>query len=283
MTTGAGSGGHWRWDGIDEGFHPVTGPAEVEIVDSWLVDAGRVRGLGLHARRFAAACAGHHGLPIELTTRFLRASVDRIPVTGRWFPRVEVVLDAGKPRLQLLLRTAPERGDTVRLWYPGVPDRRRSAAVKGADLDDLLALRSAAVAAGGDEAVLLSPGGTVREGSTTSIVWWRGDTLCGPPVDGDVLPSVTRTLLARGVIAAGGSVADEVATPARLADVPMWTVNALHGIRPVTGWLGLDVPAAPQDPVLLALWQAYLDGLAVPVGPELIPDNAEERADVHSG
>ncbi|WNV85437.1 aminotransferase class IV [Umezawaea sp. Da 62-37] len=249
-------GRRW-WD--DDGWSPSDGSGTVRVIDSWLVDEGRVRGLDRHARRFGEACSRFSG---PGTAGFLRAVAESLPARGRWFPRVELVETGSRERLRLWLRPAPPRTTTVRLWDSG-PDRRTLPAVKGVDLDHLTALRAAAVAAGADEALLLSSGGHVLEGSTTSLVWWRGDALCGPPPGPGLLSGVTRALLGE---LAGRPVVPESATPAELADVPVWTVNALHGIRPVAGGLGrfLEEDAAEAE-----RWQARLESLAVPAVPAL--------------
>lgn len=238
-----------RW--WDDGWSPSGASGMVRVIDSWLVDEGRVRGFELHARRFGAACSRFSG---PGTDGFLRAVAEAFPLRGRWFPRVELVETGSRTRLRLWLRPAPPRTRTVRLWNSG-PDRRCLPAVKGVDLDHLNALRAAAVAEGADEALLLSREGHVLEGSTTSIVWWRGDTLCGPPPGPGLLPGITRALL--GELA--GQVVPETATPAELADVPVWTVNALHGIRPVSEGLGRFRDAELE---VAEHWQSRLEALA---------------------
>ncbi|GHH34842.1 aminotransferase class IV [Lentzea cavernae] len=245
------------WDG--DGWSPSDTTGLVRVVDSWLVDEGRVRGLDRHARRFGDACSRFSG---SGTNGFLAAVAESLPARGRWFPRVELVETGHRTRLRLWLRPAPPRTRTVRLWNSGL-DRRSVPAVKGVDLDHLTALRSAAVAAGADEALLLSPEGHVREGSTTSVVWWRGDALCAPPAGPTLLPGVTRALLTE---LTGQPLVEEFATPAELADAPVWTVNALHGIRPVTEGLGRFVA---RDAATAELWQERLESLAVPVVPAL--------------
>jgi branched-subunit amino acid aminotransferase/4-amino-4-deoxychorismate lyase len=220
----------------------------------------------------------------------------RIAPTGRWFPRAELVDADGRPWLQLRIRPAPPQGHSVRLWICPSPDARTNPSVKGPDLDWLAAQRKSAVAAGADEAVLLSEHGHVREGSTTAILWWREDTLCTPPDDGRLLPSVTRELLLEAAGAAGVPVSLSEATPAELSGLEVWAVNALHGIRPVTAWIaggppsssvaeaGSDAGAGPvadartgpvAGPANRALrWQVYLDELGRKVRPgpaEAIP------------
>jgi branched-subunit amino acid aminotransferase/4-amino-4-deoxychorismate lyase len=254
-----------RWHGGSTGFRPTAEPGELRVVDSWLVDGGRVRAFDAHERRFGLACGALAGIDRERTRVFLLAAMTRVPREGRWFPRAELVDVAGDRRLQLRIRPAPPQGHSVRMWISPSPDTRTTPAVKGPDLDWLAAQRKAAIAAGADEAVLLSADGHVLEGSTTSIMWWREDTLCAPPEDGRLLPGITRNLLLYAARAAGIPVAFETRTPAELADLEVWAVNALHGIRPVTAWTGTGVAPGPGNRA--PRWQLYLDELSRAVRP----------------
>lgn len=254
-----------RWDPA-AGFRPPAAPAADQrprIVDSWLVDDGRVLAFDAHVRRFAAACAGLYGIAEEQVGEFLHAAASRVPARGRWFPRAELAVADGTPSLWFRIRPAPPRGETVRLWVAGRPDGRKHPRLKGPDLDWLAARRRAAVAAGADEAVLLSPAGHVLEGSTTSILWWRGDTLCAPPRDGAILPGTTRAVLLEAARACGVRVAFEEAAPAKLDGLEVWAVNALHGIRPVTAWVNAGIRAGQATRA--ARWQAYLDDASAEV------------------
>jgi len=224
-----------RWTAAT-GFEPADESGEILVIDSWLVTDGQVSAFDAHVRRFTASCAELVGPELASAGEveaFLRAGLAQIPAAGRWFPRAELALVNGTPRLQLWVRPAPPRTDSIRLWIPPEPDQRTCPRIKGPDLPYLSALRTAAVAAGADEAVLLSTRGMVLEGTTTSILWWRGETLCAPPPEAPVLPGVTRAVLLTG----GHPVRFEYATPAELAGLKVWAVNALHGIRPVTAWL----------------------------------------------
>jgi hypothetical protein len=55
-------------------------------------------------------------------------------------------------------------------------------------------------------------------------------------------PASPAVLLADAAVA-GTPVAFESRTPAELAGLEVWAVNALHGIRPVTGWVGAPINA----------------------------------------
>jgi branched-subunit amino acid aminotransferase/4-amino-4-deoxychorismate lyase len=228
-------------------FEAVDDCGEIRVIDSWLVNDGRTRAIDAHLRRFSAACVAASsadgpgvpaaGVPRAEAERFFRTALRQIPATGRWFPRAELALVNGTPRLRLWLRPAPPLAQSIRLWVPPEPDQRTCPHIKGADLAYLSALRDTAIAAGADEAVLMSPGGTVREGTTTSILWWRDEVLCAPPPDDTLLTSVTRAVLLETAAARAIPVTFEHATPAELTSLQVWAVNALHGIRPVTSWL----------------------------------------------
>lgn len=252
-----------RWG--DSGFLPAGEPGELRAADSWLVADGRVRAFDAHERRFGWACGELGGISREQTREFMLAAMARVPSRGRWFPRAELIGVAGAARLQLRIRPAPAQGHSVRLWLWPSPDARANPVVKGPDLGWLASVRRAAVDAGADEAVLLSGRGHILEGSATSILWWSGDTLCAPPEAGRVLPSVTRDLLLDAADAAGVTVSLRDASPTELAGLEVWAVNALHGIRPVTAWIGTGITAGPSHRALR--WQVYLDELSREVRP----------------
>ncbi|MGH3854738.1 MAG: aminotransferase class IV [Pseudonocardiaceae bacterium] len=252
-----------QWIAAGRDFVPADEPAGVVVMDSWLVEDGRVRALSAHVRRFGAACARMAGMPAERSAEFVRAAVRRVPGVGRWFPRVELVLVGGVPRWQLWIRPAPARGEVVRLWVSTEPDQRVCPSVKGADLDYLAALRLVAAGVGADEAVILCADGRVREGASTSILWWRRGVLCVPPQTSGILPGVTRAVLLRLASEHGVRVEIEEPTPGDLAGLEVWAVNALHGIRPVRRWVGTSIDAGPADRA--RWWNAQWDRLAVPV------------------
>jgi branched-subunit amino acid aminotransferase/4-amino-4-deoxychorismate lyase len=175
------------------------------------------------------------------------------------------------PELQLWIRPAPARGDAVRLWISAEPDRRVHPSVKGADLDHLAGLRQEAADAGADEALILATDGRIREGASTSILWWRRDVLCAPPETPEILPGVTRTVLLRLAAEHGIRVEFEEPTPPELAGREVWAVNALHGIRPVSRWVGALIDAGPAHRA--RRWNAQLDRLAKPVLTEPMADD----------
>ena len=256
------SGQLLRWQ-PGAGLRPV--PAEdtgtLLVADSWLVDGGRVRGLDEHRQRFTGACAALVA-PAELAA-FWSAVVAVLPRRGAWFPRAELVARRG-PCLQLRVRVAPPIRDRVSVWVHDGPDPRRHPRCKGPDLARLAALRARAEAAGAHEALITAGDGIVVEGATTSVLWWEGGALCTPSPRLRVLDGVTSGLIQREAAARGVRVRQRQARLASLAGREVWMVNALHGIRPVTGWLGARVEAGP--PVLATQLRAWLAGQAEPAG-----------------
>jgi branched-subunit amino acid aminotransferase/4-amino-4-deoxychorismate lyase len=269
---------HWVADRSD--FEPCdpggehdhsAGPDQApHIIDSWLLSGGCVRGLDLHAARFAGSCARIADADAEQVERFVEAATAQLPETGTWFPRLECTRTPDGPQFALWIRPAPPLGKTVRLWSPSEgedPGTRIRPDVKGPDLALLSRLRARAVDAGGDDALLVDTAGCVLETATASLLWWRDGALCAPPEDGRVLPSVTRALITEIARAASVRVRTETVRPERLDGLEMWAVNALHGIRPVVDW-----PAAPFSPgpaPRAAVWARELERRAarLPAGP----------------
>jgi branched-subunit amino acid aminotransferase/4-amino-4-deoxychorismate lyase len=255
------------WGGPGRGFTPCGTRADVRpdvrIIDSWLVEDGRVRALWAHAARFRRSCAPVAPILAEQMDAFFTAVAERLPRNGRWFPRVELAIFDETPRLRLWLRPAPPRGSTVRLWIVPEPDQRLNPTVKGPDLAHLAGLRETALAHGADEAVLLSPSGHVLEGASSHLMWWHGDVLCAPPPEG-LLHGITQAILFDLAQAGGLQTSRSVPVrPADLAGCEVWAVNALHGIRAVTGWIGAAVAAASATRA--APWNGHLDRLAGPI------------------
>ncbi|WP_047197943.1 aminotransferase class IV [Caldimonas brevitalea] len=253
------------WHGTRQGLEPTpTQAGEVRVIDSWLVDEGRVRALSAHAARFRASCAALAPALGNEVDAFFAALAEWLPERGRWFPRAELVWIDAAPRLRLWVRPAPARGLSVRLWVAPEPDQRVHPTIKGPDLPYLTQLRQAAVEQGADEALLQTASGHLLEGASSSLMWWReGDVLCTPPQAG-VLPSVTQAILL-DLAEAAGVTTDRSVSPqaAELADNEVWVVNALHGIRPVTAWVGTAVSAGAATRA--ESWHRRLDELAVPL------------------
>ena len=116
----------------------------------------------------------------------------------------------------------------------------------------------------GELAVQLRPappiGGRVR----VAVAWWEDDTLCFPPSDRPLLPSVTAQLLRRIATTQGVPVVEHPITPADLqATTEAWLINALHGIRPIHAWSDSAIDPLPNSHS--TTWQSNLNALAAPL------------------
>jgi branched-subunit amino acid aminotransferase/4-amino-4-deoxychorismate lyase len=236
------------------------------VVDSWLVVDGAVRGLGLHLFRFRESCrALLPQLDRETLDGFLGQVLRALPREGRWFPRIEAHAD---PALQLVLwlRGAPKQEWRSRLWVSGEPDARTRPLVKGPDLAALAALRLKARRSGADDALLSDEDGTVLETAHSALVWWRDETLCMPDAEGAILPSVTRTLLVELARGRGASVVRERVPAVELRELEAWTLNALHGIRPVSALIGAGISQGMRvESLRVEQWSRALTELAAPI------------------
>lgn len=252
----------WRDEGLEARDDCDILPASIEAADSWLVDDGRVRGLELHRTRFMTSIPRGRYRQLD-PDAFWTASLAATPRTGRWFPRVELRTQLLRPQLLFRLRDAPEQRRSIVLVTHAGRDPRTAPRFKGPDLEAMTRLRTLAQKRGADEAVILSPGGFVAEGSTTCLVWWRGDALCVPAPEIERIDSVTVKTLVTLATALGVDVLYESVTPADLAGLEVWALNALHGIRIVTSWI--DGPAIAEQPGRVGDWQARLDALRKPL------------------
>jgi branched-subunit amino acid aminotransferase/4-amino-4-deoxychorismate lyase len=250
-----------------------SGPAVLVAADSWLAENGKARGLDLHRARFTAACVEAGGLQPSEVDRFWRAVLIRLPRTGEWFPRAELVAEPAGTRLRLRIRPAPARTAEAVVWAGAGGDPRAVPRRKGPDLDRLAAICRRAAVAGANEALLTTPSGLVLEGANSALLWWEGDRLCVPDPSLRLLPSVTAALIRREAGERGIEVHHSRRRLAELAGREVWLANALHGIRPVAGWVGSTVPTGV--PARAAQWRHWWDTCA-----EVLPGHA--AADVNS-
>jgi branched-subunit amino acid aminotransferase/4-amino-4-deoxychorismate lyase len=254
-----------RTGALFETPRPSTAPL---VIDSFLLDEGRVRALDRHLGRFTASCSEVGGADPDMVRPFLREVISALPRTGRWFPRVEQHSEAPE-RLACWIRPAPPRSDTAKLWSDGHVVRRRAPRVKGPDLTVLDGLRAKARAAGCDDALIVDDDGSVLEGAAHSVLWWRDDVLVLPPNDRPVLPGITKSLLAELVVDHGGAIRYESVRPEALPGRETWLVNALHGIRTVSCYEP-GVIVAQQAP-RAERWQNLLERLGSPIELTTLP------------
>jgi branched-subunit amino acid aminotransferase/4-amino-4-deoxychorismate lyase len=262
----------YRWQGgvLERRDDCDVAPATIVAADSWLVIDGAVLALGLHRTRFfdaVAELAERHGRTAEVEAlgiaAFWDAAIACTPRTRDWFPRVELRVRHDAAELLLRMRPAPERRRSLILATFRGRDPRTEPWVKGPDLEAMTRLRTEAQDRGADEAVLLDSQGHIAEGSTSCLAWWTGDALCVPSIELPRIDSVTlRSVLALAT-ATGVDVLHDTVPPEALEGCEVWALNALHGIRIVTGWV--DGPATAELPGRLDVWRARLAALRKPL------------------
>ncbi len=239
--------GRYRFNGTALAPLEIDSQVPLFVADSWLTVDGATVALDRHFARFAAS-ADAQGL-VRPVDDFLAAVRAALPTTGQWFPRIELTV---RGELQLNLRAAPERTDSVTLWSAS-DDPRTEPAIKGPDIAALERLREQARSAGATEAVILDAEGYIIDGATTCLLWWRDGALTSPPPQFTRVNSVTVSVVNDIAREQGVSLAIEAATPASLEECEVWAVNALHGIRPATAWV--NGPRTTVDENRLASWR----------------------------
>lgn len=226
----------------------------------------RFRASVAEALRLAEVATDERSYCSEALEPFLAGAPALISAYGNGFPRLELWLnDAGETRFDLALRPLPQLATTIDMRSASViatPD----AHVKGPNIPSYARLN----AAFGAEALLTSvdsSGSThaVREGATTSLVFWRDET----PESGHVIAaadrvaSVTEAALSRFAESQHRPLLPATVTVEQLRRCEVWAVNALHGIRPVAHIDGEPLPAF--DPARLAVFQDALEATWEPV------------------
>lgn len=218
------------------------------VIDSFLLADGHVRNLHDHLARFRAGCAA---MGLDNPDAFVAAMLARLPTSGWWFPRLE----ASEHGFALRLRPAPPRRTTTTL---GVTHASLAyPTIKGPDLARLGSLRQGDV----DDVVLLDGDGFVCETATAALVAWDGERLI--TMNAPRLASVTETALVTAARADGVDVGKQKLLLSDLAECELWTLNALHGITPVTQVGGQ--PRPPFDQARLQYWRARLDAMRKPI------------------
>jgi branched-subunit amino acid aminotransferase/4-amino-4-deoxychorismate lyase len=213
---------------------PETGDDPLLVADSWLVLDGAVRAMQRHVDRFTRSCLELGAVTAVELQEFWLAALAGLPRSGAWFPRAELT----GAELRLRMRPAPVRSDRVRVWVPGEPDQRIHPGRKGPDLAALGRLRTDAEYHGAQEALLTTPEGVVVEASSSSVLWWEDDVLCAPPESIPALPGITAALVCELASELGIATDRRARRPAELSGKEVWLLNALHGVRLVTGWAG---------------------------------------------
>lgn len=207
-----------------DGFVPRDFPhGPFDVADSWRHSSGRTNGLQLHVERFSRTAGP---LPSGFVDDML-ALLEQVE-QGELFPRIAAVSSL----LLLDVRPAPPVRRETCLTYVNAPDPRKHPLVKGPDFDALRAYRELHQKNNTDDTVITAPDGSMLETTTGALVMWGDNTLYIP--DGVWLPSVTLRQVIERAESVGIRVESRHITPELAANHPLWFLNSLHGISPVS-------------------------------------------------
>ena len=223
----------YSWHGAFVPRDVPDGP--LDVADSWRHSSGRTNGLDLHLQRFARAAGP---LPDGFVEKLMPLLSE-----GELFPRIAL----SQGCLLLDVRSAPPPRPTTSLTFAQAPDPRTQPEVKGPDFAAFRAYRSRYQVAGTDDTVISDKHGAMLETTTGALVMWDGDTLCLP--DGVWLPSVTLHQVVSRAERLGMRIERRRLYPSAAAEHPLWFLNSLHGISPVSelhvGGAMITPPAHP--------------------------------------
>ena len=196
-------------------------PGPVDVADYWrMLGNAHSNALPLHLQRFESVTG-------PLPAGFVPAMLQLFG-PGDLFPRIS--LASGQLRLDI--RPAPPARLTTRLTYVQAPDPRSQPLVKGPDFPALARYRTEYQADGTDDTAIVDASGAMTETTTGALVAWDGKTLILPT--GLTLPSITLRQVARRASDLGIRTETRPITPELAAQFPLWFLNSLHGISPVS-------------------------------------------------
>jgi len=188
----------------------------------------------LHQERFVDAVKQLYGpTQHQAAQQFYDQCLQQLPQEGEYFPRIAWTARGGEADLE---RPCPKRLTDITATLADLPDGRYLPTIKGPDMPALAVLRQDASDRGADEIVFGDRWGNVVEGTHSAILWWEGDTLCGPPKHA-VLPSTMRELYEHVMRQQGHPVVEKWLPLRELPNYRVVSVNALHGVRTITNWV----------------------------------------------
>ncbi len=199
------------------------------VFETIRVRAGRAPLLGRHAARLTAACSAL-GLPLPEPS--LAEAVTRQGSMLQGVVRVEVSARG----TTVTTRDLPPLGPlaVIVAATPHVPYPRK--VTSRVPFEAALA-EARAVKEGADDAVLVTPGGLVAEGTTWNIFWWETDGPATPPLSLGVLPGV-----ARGRVMELVATSERECAPGDLVGRGLFATNAIRGVVAIERLNGVPVP-----------------------------------------
>lgn len=214
------------------------------VVDSFYLAEGNVGGddadadfLQSHKDRFVQSVQQLFGTDqATQVAQFFDKCIAELPSAGAYFPQIRWLGDGAGHGTAELTRPCPQRLTEITATLADIPDPRMIPTIKGPDMPVMAELRAEAQRRGANEIVFADRRGRVLEGTHSAILWWEGDTLCGPP-KAAVLRSTMRERVEKEMRKQGFAVAEKWLPLAELPNYRVLSVNALHGIREVTKWV----------------------------------------------
>lgn len=237
----------YRWSGGSfVECEPSPGP--FDVADSWRHSRGRAHGLEAHLARFEATAG-------PLPHGFVRAMIGLLDPALELFPRIAL----SQEQLLLDVRVAPTARTHTRLTYVcanvDTTDPRTQPLVKGPDFGALAAYRERHQVPGTDDTVITDNDGALLETTTGALVAWVDDALVVP--DGVWLPSITMAQVAKRAGAFGRGVVKQKLSVELCANNPLWFLNSLHGVSPVSELRAGEQTITPPTHSDAAEWQAW--------------------------
>jgi para-aminobenzoate synthetase/4-amino-4-deoxychorismate lyase len=221
------------------GAHPVARPDPVAgVLETILVRDGVAIAMEAHLARLADAATALYGVALPDA---LAALIRHTALEQGGPCRLRVLLDpSGEIGLQVAPLPAPGNG-TQRLLALAVPGGLGDRKWRDRQLVDALDDRAAAL---GAVPLLVDLDGGVLETTRANILAWIDGTLVTPPLDGRILPGVTRARALGWARELGIPVVERPLGLAQLdtADAIL-TTGALRGLQPVTALADRPVPA----------------------------------------
>jgi branched-subunit amino acid aminotransferase/4-amino-4-deoxychorismate lyase len=203
------------------------------LIETLRVREGATPLASLHVRRLSHACRDL-GIPFPRSLELPEGGADRVH-------RLEVDRDGVRTSERPVGSTLPVRLVTVSVPHPGYPH-------KSTDRGAFELAAAEALAAGADDALLLTRAGEVAEATIWSLFWWEADALCAPALELGVLPGAARARLAEVV----GELVERRVRLAELAGRPLFAANAARGVVPVATLDGHPVPWVEATAALAA-------------------------------